>query len=49
VIHQAATLARHFHPEIVIPHVVTALSHAADVPEDTHEQADWDLLAAIIR
>ncbi|MGA2987265.1 MAG: universal stress protein [Terriglobia bacterium] len=49
VIHQTATLARHFHPEIVILHVVTALSHTADVPEDTHEQADWDLLAAIIR
>jgi len=49
VIHQTATLARHFHPEIVILHVVTALSHAADVPEDTHDKADGNLLAAIIR
>ena len=49
MIHQTATLARHFHPETVIVHVVTAPSHAADVPEDTHEQADWDLLVAIIR
>jgi hypothetical protein len=48
-IHQAATLTRHFHPQIVMLHVVTALSHAAGVPEDTHEQADWDLLAVIIR
>ena len=42
-------MARHFHPEIVILHVVTALSHAAGVPEDTRDQTDWDLLAAIIR
>jgi nucleotide-binding universal stress UspA family protein len=48
VIHQAATLARHFHSEIVLLHVVTALSHAAGVPEDSREMADWDLLAAII-
>jgi nucleotide-binding universal stress UspA family protein len=49
VIHQAATLARHFNSEIVMLHVVTALSHAAGVPEDSCELADWDLLAAIIR
>jgi nucleotide-binding universal stress UspA family protein len=49
VIHQAATLARHFHSEIVILHVVTAQSLAAGVPEDSRELADWDLLAAIIR
>jgi len=49
VIHQAATLARHFNSEIVVLHVVTALSHAAGVPEDSREMADWDLLAAIIR
>jgi len=45
VIHQAATLARHFNSEIVILHVVTVLSHSAAVPEDTREQADWDLLS----
>jgi nucleotide-binding universal stress UspA family protein len=49
VIHQAATLARHFRPEIVILNVLIPLSQAAGVPEDTREQADWDLLAAIIR
>lgn len=35
--------------EIVILHVMTAQSHAAGVPEDSRELADWDLLAAIIR
>jgi nucleotide-binding universal stress UspA family protein len=49
VIHQAAALARHFHSAIVILHVVTEHSHAAGVPEDPREQADWDLLAAILR
>jgi nucleotide-binding universal stress UspA family protein len=49
VIHQAVTLARHFNSEIVMLHVMTALSHAAGVPEDSHELANWDLLAAIIR
>ena len=32
VIHQAATLAHHFHSEIVMLHVVTVQSHAAGVP-----------------
>ena len=32
VVHQAATLAHHFHSEIVMLHVVTAQSHAAGVP-----------------
>jgi nucleotide-binding universal stress UspA family protein len=49
VIHEAATLARHFNSEIVMLHVVTALSHAAGVPEDSSELAGWDLLAVIIR
>jgi nucleotide-binding universal stress UspA family protein len=49
VIHQAATLACHFHSQIVMLHVVTAQSHAAGVPEDSRELADWDLLAVIIR
>jgi nucleotide-binding universal stress UspA family protein len=48
VLHQAATLARHFNSEIMLLHVVTALSHAAGVPEDSREMADWDLRAAII-
>jgi universal stress protein A len=49
VIHQAATLAGHFHSEIVMLHVVTALSHAAGVPEDDRESAGWDLLTEIIK
>ncbi len=49
VIHQAATLAHHFHSEIVMLHIVTALSHAAGVPEDGPELAGWDLLAEITR
>jgi nucleotide-binding universal stress UspA family protein len=49
VLHQAATLALHFHSEIVMLHVVTAQSHAAGVPEDSRDLAEWDLLAAIIR
>ncbi len=49
VIHQAATLARHFHSEIVMMHVATAESHAAGVPEDSSELAGWDLLAEILK
>jgi nucleotide-binding universal stress UspA family protein len=49
VIHQAATLARHFNSEIVILHVVTERSHEAGVPRDSREMAEWDLRAAIIR
>jgi len=49
VVHQAATLAHHFHSEIVMLHVVTALSHAAGVPQDSTGLARWDLLAKIIR
>jgi nucleotide-binding universal stress UspA family protein len=49
VIHQAATLARHFHSELVLLHVVTARSNAAGVPAGGSELARWDLLAAILR
>ena len=49
VIHQAATLAHHFHSEIVMLHVVTPLSHAAGVPEGGPELAGWDMLGEIIR
>jgi nucleotide-binding universal stress UspA family protein len=48
VLHQAATLAHHFHSEIVMLHVVTAQNHAAGVP-DGPELARWDLPAAIFR
>jgi nucleotide-binding universal stress UspA family protein len=47
VIHQAATLARHFHSEIVMLHVATVLSHIAGVPEGGPELARWDMLAEI--
>ena len=49
VISQAATLAHRFRSEIVMLHVVTALSHAAGVPEDGPQLADWDLLAEIVK
>jgi hypothetical protein len=39
VIHQAATLARHFNSEIAMLHVVTEVSHAAGVPKDSGELA----------
>ncbi|HAM51678.1 MAG TPA: hypothetical protein DCP92_13715, partial [Nitrospiraceae bacterium] len=48
VIHQAATLAHHFNSEIVMLHVVTALSQATGVPEDDAGLAGWDLLSEII-
>jgi nucleotide-binding universal stress UspA family protein len=48
VIHQAATLARHFNSEIVMLHVMTAESHAAGVPEESRELAHWDLLAVVL-
>jgi len=42
-------MARHFNSEIVLLHVMTPRSHAAGVPEGAREQADFDLLAAIIK
>jgi nucleotide-binding universal stress UspA family protein len=48
VINQAAMLARSFKSEMVMLHAVTPRSHAAGVPEDSREWAEWDLLAAII-
>ena len=47
VVRQAATLARHFHSEIVILHVVTPQSRAAGVP-DGPDVARWDLLSAML-
>jgi len=49
VVHQAATLAHHFHSEIVMLHVATAQSHAAGVPEVDPELVGWDMLAEITR
>src|SRR5208337_2057006 len=47
VVHQAATLAQHFHSQIVMLHVMTSLSHTAGVPEDGPELSGWDMLAEI--
>jgi nucleotide-binding universal stress UspA family protein len=49
VIHQAATLAHHFHSGILMLHVVTPQSRAAGVPEEGPRLAGWDLLAEITR
>jgi nucleotide-binding universal stress UspA family protein len=49
VVHQAAKLAHRFHSEIVMLHVVTPESHAAGMPDDGPELADWDMLAEITR
>ncbi len=49
VLHQAATLAHHFHSEMVMMHVVTMLSHAAGVPEDNSHLAGWNMVAEIIK
>jgi nucleotide-binding universal stress UspA family protein len=49
VIDQAAILAHRFRSAVVMLHVVTALSHAAGVPEDGPQLTGWDLLAEIIK
>jgi nucleotide-binding universal stress UspA family protein len=50
VVHQAAVLARHFHSEIVILHVVTPLSYAAGTLEGSYVPASLDdLLKELIR
>jgi nucleotide-binding universal stress UspA family protein len=48
VIHQAATLARHFHSEIVMLHIVAPPGHVSGAPEDKSEPAGSDLLTAIV-
>jgi nucleotide-binding universal stress UspA family protein len=49
VIHQAALLARHFHSEIEMLHVITARSREAGVPNEGPELVRWDLLAQILQ
>ena len=49
VLHQAAALARRFHSEIVMLHVVTPQSQTAGVPDAGPEFATWDLLAEILK
>jgi nucleotide-binding universal stress UspA family protein len=50
VIHQAATLARRFHSEIVALHVVSEESRAAGVPEiNSFALTHWDMVAEIVK
>lgn len=48
VVHQAALLARHFHSEIILLHVVTPLSYPAGVLESGHEIKAQNLHAKIV-
>ena len=50
VVHQAAVLARHFHSEIVMLHVVTPLSYSAGMIEGNYVPANLDdLLKELLR
>lgn len=50
VVHQAAAIARHFHSEIVMLHVVTPLSYSAAMIEGSYVPANLgDLLKELIR
>jgi nucleotide-binding universal stress UspA family protein len=49
VVHQAAWLARRFHAEIILLHVVTPLSYPAGVLESGHEITARDLHAQIVQ
>src|ERR1039458_492131 len=50
VVHQAAVLARHFHSEIVMLHVVTPLSYSAAMIEGSYVPANLgDLLKSLIQ
>jgi nucleotide-binding universal stress UspA family protein len=49
VVHQAAWLARRFHAEIILLHVVTPLSYPAGVLESGHEITARDLHAHIVQ
>ncbi len=49
VVHQAALLARHFHSEIVLLHVVTPLSYPAGLFEKGHQLTEKDLHAEAVK
>jgi nucleotide-binding universal stress UspA family protein len=49
VVHQAAWLARRFHAELILLHVVTPLSYPAGVLESGHEITARDLHAHIVQ
>jgi nucleotide-binding universal stress UspA family protein len=48
VVHQTALLARHFHSEIILLHVVTPVSYPAGVLESGHELTARELDAKIV-
>jgi len=48
LVHQAALLARHFHSEIILLHVVTPLSYPAGILESGHEITAQNLHAKIV-
>jgi nucleotide-binding universal stress UspA family protein len=49
VIHQAAAVARYFHSDLAMLHVLTQASQMAGVPEDGSDRTGWDLLAEILK
>ena len=49
VMHQAATVAHHFHAEMVMLHVVTTESRAPGGVDHGPEHAGWDFLAEVKR
>ncbi|MGP0073890.1 MAG: universal stress protein [Bryobacteraceae bacterium] len=49
VVHQAAWLARRFHSEVILLHVVTPLSYPAGILESGHEITARDLHAHIVQ
>jgi nucleotide-binding universal stress UspA family protein len=49
VVHQAAWLARRFHAEMILLHVVTPLSYPAGLMESGHEITARDLHASIVQ
>ena len=48
VVQQAAWLARHFHAEVILLHVVTPFSYPAGVFESGHEITARDLQSQIV-
>src|ERR1700691_1597376 len=49
VVYQAAFLARHFHCELILLHVVTPMSYPAGILEGGHEVTARDLHAEIVK
>jgi nucleotide-binding universal stress UspA family protein len=49
VVQQAAWLARHFHAEVILLHVVTPFSYPAGVLESGHEITAMDLQAKVVQ